>query len=355
VLKKLEKEGLIAFGGRHVEHHSDGCPHWHLLTFTNNADRLEDLFRRYFLLYEGLDGGEPGAEKHRVRRDDVQAAHGANSVIAYVLPYMLKGLGGKDNDVESKSADEDTLRDGTIAEAATTHDAWRSAWRIPGWKLWAYGVQLPTAGIWREARRIDKDEENPGLVALRVANLEQNYLGFIGAFVAQGGRQAIKLVRRGDRLDAYGDVVPGRILGIEVAGDIAVTRVKEWRRVARPEEAAASTNWDSTGAVTVVDAEPRKCHEAQKLPGTARTRCRTPVFERPGSSQDRAARDLFGLVEDRDGEAGSNDPPWVSIPPPREQLDIAERAWVSDFSADLREPMRIRLKAKATQAAGAFA
>ena len=129
-----KKNGLRLVGPKVVEPHKDGCPHWHLVVWTDDKKSAEQLLSIYFL--DADDPGEPGAADHRIAWEQARSNMGA---ISYILKYALK------YSMETNA--------GPDSRARLAVNAWRSLYGLRKLDWFSVNIAQPKVGVWREARR----------------------------------------------------------------------------------------------------------------------------------------------------------------------------------------------------------
>ena len=140
----LHRRGVRLYGFRIAEPHHDGCPHWHVLVFTDPAciEQARALVKKYFL--DQHDSNEPGAAQQRCRF--VRIEPGKGSAVGYVAKYVAKSIDGY--------ALETDLLGNPAVIAAERVEAWASTWGIRQFQQ----LGGPPVGPWRELRRMTGDE-----------------------------------------------------------------------------------------------------------------------------------------------------------------------------------------------------
>ncbi|MGK9453257.1 replication endonuclease [Acidithiobacillus caldus] len=134
-LRAAAKEaGLQMLGVKVPEPHHDGCPHWHLVVWTDDYPRAEKLFAEYFL--EADNSHEPGAAEHRVTWEKARSTEGA---IGYALKYVLKYV---------------NPQTGPVSRERLAVGSWRSLYHLRKLDWFACNVVQPKVSTWREARRV---------------------------------------------------------------------------------------------------------------------------------------------------------------------------------------------------------
>ena len=218
---KLHRNGVDVFGFRIAEPHHDGCPHWHFLLFMDprHADYVARVFRAYAMRE---DGGEPGAYKHRFKRESIDPRRG--SAAGYVAKYVAKNIDGEgvDNDLFGNDA----------GESARRVDAWASTHGIRQFQQ----IGGASVTVWRELRRLE--EQDGGLIErARLAADTANWADFC-ELMGSGREQAITLahwqeldLETGETDPAqnkYGAPVPSKVFGLVSEGVAVCTRVYSW-------------------------------------------------------------------------------------------------------------------------------
>ncbi|AJQ95817.1 hypothetical Protein YC6258_03781 [Gynuella sunshinyii YC6258] len=142
---ELHRNEIDYFGIRVVEPHHDGCPHWHLLLFSDTAglSSIEQVITEKSL---NLYAGEPGAQKRRVKVERIK--EGLNpktgkeySAVGYIAKYISKAIDGR--------GIEKDLFDNDAATSAQRIRAWASIHGIRQFQFLG-GIK---ATWWRELRR----------------------------------------------------------------------------------------------------------------------------------------------------------------------------------------------------------
>lgn len=141
----LAKQGVKFYGLRIAEPHHDATPHWHLILFYRKSEALKRAIRAAFNLHFLADNGdEAGAKENRVKFVAINKARGTAS--GYVLKYVLKNIGGIENE---KSDEAENHSSETLYERV---EAWASCWRIRQFQQ----IGGHYVSVWRELRRIDE-------------------------------------------------------------------------------------------------------------------------------------------------------------------------------------------------------
>ena len=222
-------KGIRAYGFRVAEPHHDGTPHWHILLFVQD-DQTRDLLAiaaRYALKDSP---NETGAKKHRFTVKRIDPAQG--SATGYIAKYIAKNIDGEKETGEGIGLDFDS---GTPAqEAARRVKDWAATWSIRQFQQ----VGGPSVTVWRELRRLGKDEANKCQLELfekpRAAASRGDWFSF---WMLQGGPEvarkdlSLKPFYIADDLGKYGDLM-NKIKGVEgqdaTGNYLEVTRLKVW-------------------------------------------------------------------------------------------------------------------------------
>jgi hypothetical protein len=166
VRSRCGRKGVRMYGLRVAEPHHDATPHWHALLWVETeeqAQELEATIRQYWL---ADDGDEKGAQKNRVCIKRMVAGGAAG----YVAKYIAKSVGhhalaehldvvqgqeiqmnlGLDNPEQPQP--KETEQDGFAGYRRV--DAWASHWGIRQFQT----IGMPSVTVWRELRRVSKDQ-----------------------------------------------------------------------------------------------------------------------------------------------------------------------------------------------------
>ncbi len=143
----MAKKGIRFYGLRIAEPHHDATPHWHMILFYRKSETLKREIRAAFKMQFLADSGdEAGAAENRVKFVAINKARGTAS--GYVLKYVLKNIGGIDNE----KSDEAELH--TSESLYERVEAWASCWRIRQFQQ----IGGHYVSVWRELRRIDESK-----------------------------------------------------------------------------------------------------------------------------------------------------------------------------------------------------
>lgn len=224
----LAKLHIDCYGLRVAEPHHDGTPHWHLLIWCHRTQRrrLLDVLRGY-ALGEGADRVEPGAARHRLRVEHIDARRGGAA--AYVAKYVAKSVDGLRHD--GTTAGDDRVTGASLATAAARVTAWAATWGIRQFQFFG----TARVGVWRELRRL---REATDCLPLEPARLAADG-GHWDLYTRAQYRNPIKLwhAPRGDVTDPqtgeilpawnrYGEPAGPRLRGLAVAVDGARVHVE---------------------------------------------------------------------------------------------------------------------------------
>lgn len=230
-MRKLQHDGVTAYGLRVVEPHHDACPHWHVLAFTTpeQAQQLIETVRAY-ALSESPD--EPGAAEHRFKVERIDPAKG--SAVGYVAKYVSKSIDGEGVDGDEES-------DATGTDAARRIVTWARLWGLRQFQFFGVPNITPT----RELFRLDQlGTPSRALQAAHQASKANDYGAWLAVCEAYGLRFRVNYSQRPS--SRYPDEVAQRIEGLTAqACDIEqalqlITRTDEWRIEPRSTRAPAA-------------------------------------------------------------------------------------------------------------------
>ncbi len=140
---KLKRDGLNVYGFRVAEPHHDGCPHWHMLLFMEQA-HCEDVTATLQAYAMAEDGQEAGADKHRFEAVHISKEKG--SATGYIAKYISKNI-----DAFGMEADGDSESGFSASDSAKRVKAWASVWNIRQFQQ----IGGAPVGVWRELRRVE--------------------------------------------------------------------------------------------------------------------------------------------------------------------------------------------------------
>lgn len=323
---QFKREGLKVFGFRVAEPHHDGCPHWHMLIWTEpgQADRVREVLRAQWLREEGT---EKGAAEHRFKCEAIDPAKGG--AIAYVAKYIAKNI----DDQGAAGADGHTDDEGGAAvvhnASAQRVDAWAAAWGIRQFQA----MGQPPVTVWRELRRVLAEQVEGASDRIRQGFAAVNREGARRAcwreyLDAQGGamtgrdyrlRLAVEMV---EREGAYGRTLAPQIHGV---WDVAYPGVSvpsnrqpwraagEWTPEARDEAARGIFGWARDNVLRVF---------ARAAQPTAQPRTRVNNCTRAGGpgllmqSELLRAHAAQHIEFEAPGGTLETDTPWIPPKPP---------------------------------------
>lgn len=243
---KLGRKRLGVYGLRVVEPHHDGCPHWHMLLWTEaqNVGAVLGLLRRYAL----DDHPEEVAGDESVRFDAKLIDPAKGSAAGYVAKYVSKNINGEQFSRQGVDGDHLDAYGHDLKNAAPRIEAWAATWGIRQFQFFG----LPSVGVWRELRRLRDasalvtwlEEREPDDEAMLAASALRRAAdaGQWAEFLAAMGGPMTKRVDQParpwaiDRLaGAGGEIQTGRYgeplkttLGIVVHGFELLTKVHRW-------------------------------------------------------------------------------------------------------------------------------
>ena len=232
----LARRGVRMYGFRIAEPHHDGCPHWHVLMFVDEAGEgmVGDLARRYF--WRDHDADEAGAAENRVKVLPIPMT-GTSSAAGYIAKYVAKNIDGY-------KVQQD-LFGGCAVEGAARVDAWAARWGVRQFQQ----IGGAPVGVWRELRRIkEAPVDLDGAVMAADLGAWAEYVKLQGGPTVKRADLAVVLEKSGDRLvfdpvegaqvaqkpGRYGEAKGCVVYGVRSAasGVVAVSRAYRWRRVA---------------------------------------------------------------------------------------------------------------------------
>lgn len=222
---KLKRDELTAYGFRVAEPHHDACPHWHMLVFTDPAQRdaITAIMQGYAL---AEDGDESGAAEYRFKAVEIDASKG--SATGYIAKYVSKNINGY-------GVDEDFEGGIDATDSAQRVRAWASLWGIRQFQQ----IGGAPVGVWRELRRLDQAPEGLLEAARQAADTGDwcAYLELQGGVMALRKHQPLKVytvervnTETGEIIsNKYGEIV-GKTEGVEIREVQQVkTRLHVWR------------------------------------------------------------------------------------------------------------------------------
>lgn len=152
----FKRAGIMPYGFRIAEPHSDGCPHWHMLFFVDPAqvEAMTAIINKYAL---AEDGDEKGAQENRVKLVRIEAGKG--TAAGYIAKYVSKNIDG------AGVGDHKSFEDGrtyTVGNDMFGNQEITPSERVTYWSQ-VHGIrQFQQIGgapvtVWREFRRLTAD------------------------------------------------------------------------------------------------------------------------------------------------------------------------------------------------------
>ncbi|MDI5984907.1 replication endonuclease [Halomonas sp. M4R5S39] len=145
---KLGRKHLGVYGIRVVEPHHDGCPHWHLLLWTEaqNVGAVLGLLRAYAL----ADSAAEVADDETVRFDAKVIDPELGCAAGYVAKYVSKNINGEQFNRQGVDGDHLDAYGHDLTTSAPRIEAWAATWGIRQFQFFG----LPSVTVWRELRRL---------------------------------------------------------------------------------------------------------------------------------------------------------------------------------------------------------
>lgn len=233
---KLHRDDIRVYGFRVAEPHGDGCPHWHMVLFSEhqNIDSIKQVFRKYAL---EEDGDEAGAHEKRVDFMLVDGRGATGYLAKYISKNISKGMHQVDFDFESGL---------TGATSAERVQAWAACWGIRQFQQ----IGGAPVGIWRELRRVEQENitENDGVLlsawASATAGNWARFTEIMGGGYVKRSKINVSLAKtcEGQKWDyfakqtydapmsRYGDCLRNYVLGVVdvVTGAVVESRHYKW-------------------------------------------------------------------------------------------------------------------------------
>ena len=223
---KLQKLKVEIYGMRVAEPHHDGTPHWHMVLFCapDHRESLCDVLRSKWL---SEHGGESGAHEHRATFKAIESAKG--SATGYLSKYIAKNIDGFD-------VGKDYEQDGAEASDTVTRvTAWASIHGIRQFQQ--IGKRSAGVTLYRTCRRRRRATDTPRIERLRLAADVHDYCGFIKVSerwqFSLWKESGVSVDRATGEIvvekNAFGEVRPPKIVGVETLTERMRTRLKTWR------------------------------------------------------------------------------------------------------------------------------
>ena len=191
----MAKRGVRFYGLRIAEPHHDATPHWHMILFFRNCEKIKKQIRQAFTHYfvysdnfinmtnkEIIDRCA-NALKFVSINDEVNKKTGKkNTASGYVLKYVLKNIGGIKDDVSDEAPQHESE---SLYERV---EAWASCWRIRQFQQ----IGGHYVSVWRELRRVDEcklEGKRPSFVKAwkTCQKTGENLADFAGFIESMGG------------------------------------------------------------------------------------------------------------------------------------------------------------------------
>lgn len=220
---RMKRNGVEYYGFRVAEPHHDGTPHWHAILFfpPEHAGLICTALQETWL---SEYSEEPGAERFRVKivRPDVSKG----TPTGYIAKYVAKNIDGA-GAVGEQTSDE-TGR--AVIEDVSRVVTWASIHGIRQFQQ----IGGPAVGLWREARRLSAESDDPTIELVRQAASQGQWCAFTLATLPDGGLSARRTtVRLHFRplctTNSYGEPRKPEICGLAAKTAIEITRPVRWR------------------------------------------------------------------------------------------------------------------------------
>jgi hypothetical protein len=221
VRAQIKREKLTVYGFRVAEAHHDATPHWHLLLFGNSA-ALESVRRIMSRVWLSEYANEPGAREHRTHVKRIDPEQG--SATGYIAKYIAKNIDG----AGVIGASEDLETGGDVNANLIRVEAWAATHGIRQFQQ----IGGPPVGLWRECRRIRDEVEDIDIERARRAADAGDWGGFVQRVGGiHAGRHTNITLRKEDtgEVNKYGELRPPRVVGVQCASALTLTRLQRWR------------------------------------------------------------------------------------------------------------------------------
>jgi hypothetical protein len=232
------KKNIKVYGLRIAEPHHDATPHWHLILFYRNDKNVKHAMRKVFRDKYILDDDKFNLMNKQEKADRIKNAvkfvsidPRKGSAAGYVLKYVLKNIGG----VENENNGEDEQTDASLYPRV---EAWAACWRIRQFQQ----IGGHYVSVWRELRRVDEcklEGKRPNFVKLWQAAQKQGdkqadfklYIECMGGLDLKP-REGLFLVDYDLIMGEgkYGETVLKKVLGVgeRFGREVLATNRAEW-------------------------------------------------------------------------------------------------------------------------------
>ena len=228
-----DRAGLTYYGMRVVEPHVDGTPHWHGAFFVpeNQVDQFTQLLTEYQHQRDNdelytLDGDPKlKAMEARVKIDKVDRSKG--DAVAYIAKYISKNIDA--HKLEGKKDLDSELVD--LVETVTNVTAWSRAFCFRQFQF----QKTPSVTVWRELRRIEKEQEFCLFEKIRLAadcGCFASYFNWMGGHRLKQRNRPIKVLY--ERSENHYQELVKKTAGLTGVGITVLTREKQWTLVKKP-------------------------------------------------------------------------------------------------------------------------
>lgn len=222
---KLARLDIKLYGFRVAEPNHCGCPHWHIMSFIPESQK--GLVRQVIESYALEDNYHEVAHDKSIRVKFVSIDPKEGTATGYIAKYVSKNIDGH--------ALTEDIGGNDINDAVDRVDAWAACWGIRQFQQ----IGGPPVSVWRELRRMESEED--GILeearCAADAGLWSVFVNVMGGPLVARNSLPVRIAylqsldeRTGELpLNKYGELSPGRVVGLWYDGDITSTRFHEWR------------------------------------------------------------------------------------------------------------------------------